>query len=322
MRRLAVLAAVFVFVPGAAAAAPAPGPVALQAQLVSVVKRVAPSVVQIETASGLGSGVIFDSGGHIVTNAHVVGSSRSVTVTLSNGKRYTGRVVDAFPANDIAVVKITAPGLRPIEIASSAALQVGQFALAVGNPLGLRSSVTFGIVSALNRTVTEENGAAIPRTIQTSAPINPGNSGGALVDIQGRLIGIPTLAASDPQMGGAAVGIGFAIPSDTVKDLAAQIIKYGKVVNSHRAYLGIAPGDTGGAGVYVGSVAAGTPAAKAGIKQGDIIRAIAGRLTPSTSQLGEVLAALKPGQTVSVVIARGESTKKTVKLTLGSYPGS
>ena len=316
-----MLAASSALVP-AAAAAPVPAPSALQAQVVSVVKRVEPSVVQIETGSGLGSGVILDDSGHIVTNAHVVGTSKSVKVTLHNGKRYTGRVIDAFTANDIAVVKISAPNLRPIQVASSAGLQVGQFALAVGNPLGLRSSVTFGIVSALNRTVTEETGAAIPRTIQTSAPINPGNSGGALVDIQGRLIGIPTLAASDPQMGGAAVGIGFAIPSDTVKDLAGQIIKYGKVVNSHRAFVGIGAGDTGGQGVYVGSVQPGSPAAKAGIQTGDIIRSIAGRLTPTTAALSEALVALKPGQTVTVVVVRPNGEKKSVKLTLASYPGS
>jgi putative serine protease PepD len=320
VRRLVLLAAL-VLAP-AAHAAPAPGPIALQSQLISVVKKVAPSVVLIENAQGLGSGVIFDRAGHIVTNAHVVGTSTQVTVTLANGKRYPGRVIDAFAANDLAVVKITAQNLRPIAVARSSKVQVGQFALAVGNPLGLRSSVTFGIVSALNRTVTEENGAAIPRTIQTSAPINPGNSGGALVDIQGRLIGIPTLAASDPSMGTAAGGIGFAIPSDTVTDLAGQIVKYGKVVNSHRAYLGISPGDTGGQGVYVGAVGAGSPAAKAGIRAGDIVRSIGGRMTLTTAQLGEVLAAMKPGQTVTVVLVRAEGAKDSVKLTLASYPGS
>jgi S1-C subfamily serine protease len=320
VRRLLVVAAAVLALAPAARADTAPGPAQLQAQLVSVVKKVAPSVVQIETASGLGSGVVLDKS-HVVTNAHVVGSATTVTVTLYNGKRYPGHVVDAFVPNDLAVVRITAPSLRPIEIARSAKLQVGQFALAVGNPLGLRSSVTFGIVSALNRTVTEENGAAIPDTIQTSAPINPGNSGGALVDLQGRLIGIPTLAASDPQMGGAAVGIGFAIPSDTVRDLAGQIIRFGRVVNSHRAYLGIAPGDTNGQGVYVGQVSQGSPAAKAGLQAGDIIRSIAGRMTLTTSDLGSVLAALKPGRQVSVVIVRG-AAKRTLKLTLGSYPGS
>ena len=128
--------------------------------------------------------------------------------------------------------------------------------MAIGNPLGLSSSVTQGIVSALDRSSSEGGGITLPNTIQTSAPINPGNSGGALADIQGRVIGVPTLAASDPQLGGAAAGIGFAIPSNTVKDIAGQIVKHGKVVNSNRAYLGVSIGDTG-EGVYVGSVTRG-----------------------------------------------------------------
>jgi putative serine protease PepD len=323
MRVLTVAAAscAAVALSGTSHAAPPPGAAALQSQLISVVQKVAPSVVQIETSSGLGSGVVFDAKGDIVTNAHVVETAAQVRVTLANGKRYTGRVVDAFVPNDLAVVKIDAQNLRPIEIASSSALKVGQFSIAVGNPLGLTSSVTFGIVSALNWTVSEGNNVTIPNTIQTSAPINPGNSGGALVDLQGRLIGIPTLAANDPQVGGQAIGIGFAIPSDTVKDLARQIIEHGKVVDSHRAYLGVNTGDTGGQGVYVGRVIAGTPAAKAGMQVGDIIRSVAGRMTLTSVKLSEVLAQLRPGKQVSVVVVRG-SVKKTLKLTLGSYPGS
>ena len=167
-------------------------------------------------------------------------------------------------------------GLRPAAFADSSKLRVGDIAMAIGNPLGLSSSVTQGIVSALGRSSSEGGGVTLPNTIQTSAPINPGNSGGALADIQGRVIGVPTLAASDPQLGGAAAGIGFAIPSNTVKDIAGQIVRNGKVVNSHRAYLGINIGDTGN-GVYVGSVTSGSPAAKAGIKTGDVIVAVAGQ---------------------------------------------
>ena len=144
------------------------------------------------------------------------------------------------------MIKVSsAAGLRPAVFANSSQLRVGDIAMAIGNPLGLSSSVTQGIVSALGRSSSEGSGVTLPNTIQTSAPINPGNSGGALADIQGRVIGVPTLAASDPQLGGAAAGIGFAIPSNTVKDIGGQIVKYGKVVNSHRAYLGIHIGDTG-----------------------------------------------------------------------------
>jgi S1-C subfamily serine protease len=323
VKPLAVLIAALALVPSAAAAkAPPAGVGALQAQLISVVKKVAPSVVQIETSSGLGSGVVFDKKGHIVTNAHVVGTAAKVTVTLASGKRYPGSVVSSFPAGDLAVVKISAPNLRPIAVAQSSKLQVGAFALAIGNPLGLRSSVTFGIVSALHRTVSEGGGISIPDTIQTSAPINPGNSGGALVDVLGRLIGIPTLAATNQELGGQAPGIGFAIPSDTVKDIAGQIVAHGKVVNSHRAYMGVGVSDTvGGAGVFVTSVQAGSPAAKAGIRQGDVITSIGGTATPDVDTLSEVLAGRKPGQTAEIRLVRQSGAAETVKLTFTSSSG-
>jgi putative serine protease PepD len=158
--------------------------------------------------------------------------------------------------------------------------------------------------------------------IQTSAAINPGNSGGALVDIEGRVIGIPTLAASDPQLGGgAAPGIGFAIPSNLAKDIAGQLVKNGKVVNSHRAYLGIRVGDTGGAGVYVGAVTPDGPAAKAGLKVGDVIVSIDGKPTPTTDALSVVLATLKPGQKVGIAVRHQDGKKETLQVTLGQYPG-
>lgn len=296
---------------------------ALEQQFVRVVQRVGPSVVQIETAQGLGSGVVFDRQGHIVTNAHVVGSARQPTVTLASGKRVRATVVGSFVPDDLAVIKIEAPGLRPIATAPSKGLRVGDIVLAIGNPLGLRSSVTEGIVSALGRTVSEPNGAAIPSAIQTSAAINPGNSGGALVDLTGRLVGIPTLAATDPQLGGQAPGIGFAIPSDVVRDIAGQLVRHGRVIDSHRAYLGVQIGETlGGAGVYVGRVQAGGPAARAGIRIGDIIVSVAGMPTPSASELASVLAGLDPGQRVNVVVARPSGARKTVTVTLGEYPGS
>src|ERR687883_663427 len=213
-----------------------------------------PSVVKIESASGLGSGVIVDKRGYIVTNYHVLGGARGevapegrYTVTLANGTSYRATITGTDAPDDLAVLKITAPGLRALPLANSDALKVGQFVLAVGNPLGYSQTVTFGIVSTLRRTVAENGPATfIPDMLQTSAPINPGNSGGALVDLQGRLVGIPTLAATDPRLGTAAQGIGFAIPSDTVRDIAGQLIRYGKVIQSHRAYLGIRFGDTGG----------------------------------------------------------------------------
>jgi putative serine protease PepD len=294
---------------------------ALQNDFVSVYRRVAPSVVQIQTSEGLGSGIVFDNQGNIVTNAHVVGTATKFTVTTSSGAQLTGALVGLFRADDLAVIKVPATKkLRPATFANSSKVRVGDIAMAIGNPLGLSSSVTQGIVSALHRTASEGSGVTLPDTIQTSAPINPGNSGGALVDIRGRVIGIPTLAAEDPQLGGAAVGIGFAIPSNVVVDIAGQIVKNGKVVNSHRAYLGVSIGDTG-SGVYVGSVTAGGPAAQAGLRVGDVIVAVNGKPTASSDDLGSVLATLRPGQSVKVKVTRQDGTTATLTVKLGEYPG-
>lgn len=295
----------------------------LEAQYVAVVKKVAPSVVQVESGGSLGSGVVFDRVGHIVTNAHVVGASSNLRVTLANGKSYRARLVGEFPADDIAVVEIDAAGLTPLPFAPSSKLEVGDIVLAVGNPLGFRSSVTDGIVSAVGRTVSEPNGATIANAIQTSAPINPGNSGGALVDLSGRLVGVPTLGVTDQALGRTAAGIGFAIPSDRVRDIATQLVRHGRVVDSHRAYLGIQIGDTfGGGGVYVGEVKGGGPADKAGIEAGDIIASVNGKPTPSASDLAGVLAGLRPGRRVEVELLRPDGSTKTVRVTLGEYPGS
>ena len=264
---------------------------------------------------------MLDRQGDIVTNAHVVGTATKFTVTFADGHQASGTLVGKFVPGDLAVVKVASARVAPAVLANSAKLQVGQFAFAVGNPLGFRSSVTQGIVSALNRTVPEGNGVTLPNVIQTSAPINPGNSGGALVDLQGRVIGIPTLGVSDPQLGGAAAGIGFAIPSNTVKDIAGQLIKDGKVTNSHRAYLGVQVGDTSDSSGVLVKVEPGQPADKAGIKTGDEIVSVAGKPTPTTTELGAVLANLKPGQTVPVVVVHQDGTRATVQVTLGEFPG-
>jgi putative serine protease PepD len=296
--------------------------VALQNAYERVVKAISPSVVQIETPEGLGSGIVYDRQGDIVTNAHVVGSASRFTVTFADGHGSIGSLVGKFVPDDLAVIKVSKLGVPPAVFADSSRLKVGQIAMAIGNPLGFRSSVTEGIVSALLRTVPEGNGATLQNTIQTSAAINPGNSGGALVDLDARVIGIPTLAANDPQLGGQASGIGFAIPSNVVKDIAGQLVKNGKVTSSHRAYLGVQVGGTSDAsGVYVGGVSAGTPAAKAGIRVGDVITSVAGKQTPTSDDLSTVLAGLKPGQTVKIGLTRQNGSKATVSLTLGEFPG-
>jgi putative serine protease PepD len=211
---------------GAAAPAPAmPGP----AGFAGVVAKALPSVVQVRSPRGLGSGIVFDSAGHVVTNAHVVAGARRFTVTLADGSRRAATLRGTFPAGDLAVVALHGARPRPAVFADSARVRVGEYALAIGNPLGLRSSVTLGIVSSTTRTVPEGGGVSLPSVIQTSAPINPGNSGGALVDATGAVIGIPTLAAVDPEMGGAADGIGFAISSNTVRAIASQLVAHGRV---------------------------------------------------------------------------------------------
>jgi S1-C subfamily serine protease len=221
------------------------------------------------------------------------------------------------------VIKVSGAHLKPATFADSSKLQIGDLAIAIGNPLGLRSSVTEGIVSAFRQAVQEEGGdVTLPSVIQTSTAINPGNSGGALVDIEGRVIGIPTLAATDPQLGGgSAPGIGFAIPSNVVKDIADQILAHGKVVDSHRAFLGIRVGDTSGNGVIVGSVTAGGAAARAGMRVGDVIVSVDGTPTPTTGALSAVLAELKPGRNVSVVVRQQSGAKTTLHVTLGTFPG-
>jgi S1-C subfamily serine protease len=290
----------------------------------SVIAGVAPAVVEISTASGLGSGIVYDAQGHIVTNAHVVGDSTDFNVTFANGRKLAAKLVGTYPPDDLAVIKVTGSNLpAPPKFADSSKVRVGQFCLAIGNPLGLASSVTSGIVSFNGRTVSEGNGVVLPSTIQTSAPINPGNSGGALVDMDKQVIGIPTLAASDPQLGGgAAPGIGFAIPSNTVTRIADQLIKSGQVTHSGRAALGIVGSDvqdaTGApAGVLVREVVSGSAAGKAGIAAGDLIQQIDGVATPDLASLAEVLARHQPGDQVNVQVVLPDDSKKTVAVTLG-----
>jgi putative serine protease PepD len=210
--------------PRVARLASADGVASLQRELVSVVKAVSPSVVQIRTPEDLGSGVVFDARGDVVTNAHVVGDATRFVVTLASGDSHPATAIGRDAANDLAVIRIAGARPRPATFADSSQVEVGDIALALGNPLGLRSSVTEGIVSAVGRRVPEGDGVTLASTIQTSAAINPGNSGGALVDLSGRVIGIPTLAALDPQMGTSeAPGIGFAIDSNTVRRVAGAL---------------------------------------------------------------------------------------------------
>jgi S1-C subfamily serine protease len=288
----------------------------------AVVDAAAPSVVQIRSARGLGSGIVYDGAGHVVTNAHVVAGSSRFEVTVADGSTHAATLLGVFAQGDLAVISVSGASLPPARFADSSKVRTGEYALAIGNPLGLRSSVTQGIVSATSRTVSEGGGVALPSVIQTSAAINPGNSGGALVDASGAVIGVPTLAALDPELGGsAAPGIGFAISSNTVRSIAPQLIAHGRVVASGRAGLGVDLRTLPGGGALVAAVTSGGPAAQAGIAPGDVLVSIAGRPASTTDDIAVALAHYKPGATVPVAV-RGPKGTRTVNVTLGQAPAA
>jgi S1-C subfamily serine protease len=307
-----------------------PGP---STSYAGVVRQVLPSVVLIRTPDGLGSGVVLDRSGNIVTNAHVAGTATKFQVQVAGDTSpRSARLVGSYPPDDLAVIRADDPeGLQPARFGDSDRAQAGDVVLAIGNPLGLSGSVTQGIVSATDRAVTEpatdgSAAATLPGAIQTSAPINPGNSGGALVNTSGQVIGIPTLAAGSPEGGGQAQGIGFAIPSNLARDIATQIIETGHVTNSHRAAIGaevatvLGPdGAPGGVGVV--SVVSGGAAERAGLQPGDVITSVGSSQTPDTTALSQALAAAQPGDKVTVTVSR-DGQGRTVQVTLGELPGS
>ena len=302
----------------------------LQDDYQAVIKDVLPSVVQIDAASSLGSGVVYDDKGHIITNAHVVGQEKTFRVTAATGGQpVTARLVSSYPEQDLAVLRLnTVPqGLKAAKFGDSATVDMGQIVLAMGSPLGLSGSVTQGIVSATGRTVSEGRtgggtGATIGNMVQTSAAINPGNSGGALVNLDSEVIGIPTLAATDPELGsGSAPGIGFAIPASMVKTVADQIIKDGKVTDSGRAALDITGrtvlnDDYEPAGVAVVEAPADGAAGQAGLKPGDVITRLGDTDITTITSLSEALASQKPGDKVTTTYVRGTDTHQ-VEVTLG-----
>ncbi len=306
----------------------------IQAVREAVIAKVQPAVVQVNvtTSSGnqLGSGVIIDHRGYIVTNNHVIAGATSINVVLNDGRKLQAQLVGTDPTDDLAVLKITPPasGLTVATLGDSSKLRVGQDVLAIGNPLGFSQTVTNGIISALNRTASEgQNGATLPNAIQTDAPINPGNSGGALVDLQGNLIGIPTLGAIDPEFRTPANGVGFAIPSNRVKLIAEQIIDTGKVTHTGRAALGISVTSVDANlaaqdnlsidhGALIASVVPNSAAAQAGLRAGDVIIQVGSQAVNDASSLGDALAGKNPGDTVSITIMRG-SQQLTINATLG-----
>jgi S1-C subfamily serine protease len=236
--------------------------------------------------------------------------------------------------DDLSVIKVNATRLPAASFGNSTQLQVGQTVLAIGNPLGVTHTVTDGIVSALNRTVSEgQGGGSIPNAIQTSAPINPGNSGGALINLAGQVVGIPTLTAVDPEFNAPAAGIGFAIPSNVVTRIASQIIQHGKVIHTGRAAIGVyvvsvSPDLAAQYGLQVshGTLVAGLVpkggAARAGIKKNDVIVKVNNTTINSESDLLDVLARHSPGDTVQVTVVTPSGQHRTYTVRLGELPAS
>jgi S1-C subfamily serine protease len=302
----------------------------LQADYQRVIEDVLPSVVQIQAGDSLGSGVVYDDRGHVVTNAHVVGDSRTFRVTTARTEEsLAAELVSSYPEQDLAVIKLDRlpEGMKAARFGDSSKAEVGQIVLAMGSPLGLSSSVTQGIVSAVGRTVTEGRegggtGATIGNMVQTSAAINPGNSGGALVNLDGQVIGIPTLAATDPGLGdSAAPGIGFAIPASMVRTVADQIVRDGRVTDSGRAALGITVRtvvDDGyrPAGAAVVEVSDGGAADDAGLRPGDVIVRLGDTDITTITSLAEALASMEPGERTKVTYTR-DGDERTAEVTLG-----
>jgi serine protease Do len=265
--------------------------------------------------TGLGSGVIFDNQGDILTNNHVVEGATSLTVTLADGTQVDATLVGRDPSQDVAVVKIDAAKVPAVaQLGDSSTVKPGQAVVALGSPETFANTVTAGIISGTNRQVDTYAGL-----IQTDAAINPGNSGGPLVNAQGQVIGLNTLGlASQGDQ-----GLNFAIPINTAKQVAQAVMAKGNgaVVNS-RAYLGVSVDALNATkGAVVSKVQPGTPAEKAGLKAGDVITAVNGTTLNGTTTLGSVLGTLKPGDTATLTVNRNGSTQ-TLTATLAEYPST
>ena len=277
------------------------------------------SVAYITTGSGTGSGFVISADGYVVTNAHVIeGANGQIKAKIGDGKTLDAKLVGEDASTDLALLKVQAGGLKALELADSSGVQVGDDAYAIGNPFGLDRTLTVGVVSALQREITSPNGFSIDDVIQTDAAINPGNSGGPLFNSAGQVIGVNSQIESTGSSSGQAgnVGIGFAVPSNTVKSVVDQLRATGKV--SH-AYLGVQTGDAQGAGAQVGAVTAGGPAANGGLQQGDVITALGGKSVDDSSALSSLVDEHKAGDSVEVKITRG-GKQQTLTIKLGERP--
>ncbi|MDX1657204.1 MAG: trypsin-like peptidase domain-containing protein [Nitriliruptorales bacterium] len=294
----------------------------------AIAAQVGPSVARLDVSgprgTGSGSAVVYTSDGYLLTNAHVVESARDVAATLPDGQRLDAEIVGTDPTSDIAVVKVDAADL-PVPAFATGEPAVGDTAVAIGSPFGLDGSVTAGVVSALNRTVASP-GSPLVDMIQTDAAINPGNSGGALVNGDGAVMGINTAIVS---AGGGNDGIGFAIPIDTARSIADQLIETGEV---QHAFLGV-QGQTVepevaelyglpvSEGAVIAEVVEGTPAHDAGLNRGDIVVAVDGEEIESMEQLAGVIRTHRPGDTVELTVIR-DGDELELRVTLDTRPGT
>jgi putative serine protease PepD len=263
-----------------------------------------------------GSGFVYDSSGHIVTNDHVVANATSVSVMFSDGSKYSAKVVGTDPSTDLAVLKVNAPSskLHPLTLGDSSKLAVGDGVVAIGSPFGLDETVTTGIVSALDRDISSTNDFTISGAIQTDAAINHGNSGGPLLNMSGQVVGINTQIESDS---GGSEGVGFAVPSNTISSVVSKLVKGQKV---QHPYLGVfVQTPTNRSGAQVAQVKSGSPAANAGLKAGDVITGFAGETIQSPNDLTAAVADKAPGDKASVTYVRNGNTK-TTQVTIGNRP--
>jgi putative serine protease PepD len=283
-----------------------------------IYRRDKQSVVEIKTGDGEGSGYVIDSDGDIVTNEHVVSDSSTVQVLFADGRRATARVVGTDASTDVAVVRVSgvpSSELKPLTFADSSKVGVGDPVVAIGTPYGLAGTVTTGIISALDRTITSPSNYSITGTLQTDAAINPGNSGGPLLDAEGNVIGMNSQIESSSHGN---TGVGFAIASNTVRRVAQQLAQ-GQTVK--HAYLGVELGDASQGGAKIGAVRSGGPASGAGLQTGDVITAIDGKAIETGDDAVSAIDAHSPGDKITLTIQRG-GTQKTIDVTLGTRPTS
>ncbi|GEM_PF-991205 len=278
-----------------------------------VAELILPSVVQIQTSAGVGSGVIYDSNGLILTAAHVVAGSDTVTVRFNDGEEMEGTVLGGTSGADVAVVQVDRTGLPAAELALGEDPRVGQMAVAVGSPWGLQGTVTSGIISAVNQSI--PSGTTARSVIQTDAAINPGNSGGPLVDREGRVLGINVSIFS---LSGSNDGVGFAVPIDVAHDVAERVVAGESIDTAFLGVVGENP-ESGQAGAVITEVTPGSAADEAGIEVGDLVITVDGVTVQGMIDLAAQVQSHSPGDTVELVIVR-DGQEQTVAVTFGERP--